>query len=629
MRGLLLILIAAPVVAGEPLKLEEITVAASRADAVLPARTVVERDEITASRKSELGDVLELTPGVNLRDGGRGAPRLDVRGFDQRAVLLTLDGVPVYEPWNGIVNLTLFPLEMLDAIESRRGPTSSLFGPNGMAGAITMSSLGPQPRPRAAAGTIWRDSSTWDARASAAGSTHGIGGAIAGRYCTSPGFPLPGEFDDRPATQRRYEDGGQRLNSDREVKSLFANVGYDYADSGRARVTVLGSTSSFGVPPSTTAFRGPFLRNAGEDLWHVQGGVDHRLTPSLGAAAAVFYTSYRIKEREFTGPDFGTKLVTRHAESDEVGGIGRLTLDVTPRAALAVAMQGRQAGAHVFDDTGGPRTRPEVTTASLAAENRYRLGDRIALVAGLSLDVQGGARDTRWEPNPQGGVSVDWGRYGLSRVAISRKVRFPTLRELVDPQQGNADLRPERALVYEIGHAAGTPWGDAALSLFRSDVDDMISNSGGERSHFVNSQDATLQGVEVAGGTQPLNWLRLDANYTYLDTQASNPSRSGSAHSDVQHRPPHRFNGILHVFLPFDVTLRLEGIYTGEQLDRFGTSLHAGAYGLFNVQVTKYVGRRLEIFAGTDNILDTYHQDKLGTPGAGRWVFSGLRGRYE
>jgi vitamin B12 transporter len=635
--SLLLALAPTTALAGEPIPLKEITVEASRADVLLPARTEVDREELIDSHKDNLGGVLDLTPGVNVRDGGQGEPRLDVRGVDQRAVLFTLNGVPVYEPWNGIININLFPLEMLDSVTVDRGPSSALFGPNGMGGTVKMTTAQPRVPVSANASTIWRDSDTWDARASAGVAYDGAVGLLGGRYFTSPGFALPGDFNELPRPERKHEGGGPRLNSDSERKSLFADLGYGYSNEGRAHVAFVGSQSSFGVPPSTTAFRGPFLRTDREDLWHVQGGVEQRLTSRIGAAAGVFYTAYETRQREFDAvltasgwePDFTRITRTPKVDSDELGALGRLTFDLADTDSLAVATQVRDDTADVSDHVNGPRLHPHFVTGSVAAENVYQLGNRVAFVAGMSLDLQdGGGKGTHSELDPQGGVSVDFGSYGTSHAGISRKIRFPTLRELNDHDQGNPDLKPETAVVYDVGHRVQIARGYADLNLFRSDLTDLIDNVG-DQGKFVNSQHATLQGVEIALGGAPVHWARLDVNYTYLDTQASNPTRSGPPESDIQHRPAHRANGVLRVFLPLECVLRLEGLYTSSQLDQFGSNNQVDAYTQFNAQLTKQFGSRLQLFGGVDNVLDSEHEDKLGSPGPGRWGFAGLRMAYD
>jgi len=591
----------------------------------LPARTEVAREEIIDSHKSELVDVLDLTPGVNVRDGGRGEPRLDLRGFDQRAVLFTLNGVPVYEPWNGIVNLNLFPLEMLGGIEVDRGPSSSLYGPNGLAGTVKLITFRPRAPLTGAASTIWRNSDFWDSRASGSIERDGVEGLLGGRYLTSPGFPLPDDFDELPPSRRRYETGGLRSNSDRDEKSLFSTLGYEYGDHGRAHLVFLGSTASFGEPPSTTAFLGPFRRDDRQTLLHAQGGVEQRLTPWIGAAAGILYTGYDTKETTFADADFSEKVLTTDVDAAEVGGLGRLTLDLGDSDSLAGAVQVRRGGADVSDDVNGALTDSHMTTSNVSAENVYLIGERVSLVVGLSLDLQNASGETQWRLDPQGGVSVDFGEYGTSRAAISRKIRVPTLRELFDREQGNTDLGPEEALVFELGHRVEVARYYADLNLFRSDVTDLIANRGGERGEFVNIQDATLQGLEIALGGTPVDFLRVDVNYTYLNTEATDDTSIGTSQSDVQHKPPHRFNGILQVFLPYEFLLRLEGLYVSEQLDQFATRVTVDPYSLFNIQLTKRFGNYVQVFAGVDNALDEYHEDKLGSPGPGRWAFAGLR----
>ena len=458
-----------------------------------------------------------------------------MRGFDQRATLFTLNGVPVYEPYNGIINVDLFPLEMLGGIEIARGASSSLYGPNGMAGQIKLSTFAPRAPLGAAVSTIWRDADLWDVHASASATRAGLSGFAVGRYLTSPNFTLAGGF---------------------------------------------------------------------------------------------FYTDYDSHEQLYEGPDFANRLLTTKIDSSEIGAIGRVGIDIGSRDSLAVGAQVRGDSADVSNTVRGTLNKPDFTIASVAAENVYAATDRISLVLGLSYDLLSSGGSTSWKLNPQGVVSVDFDRWGATRIAVARKIRFPTLRELFDPDQGNPDLAPERTLTYEIGHRVARAWGYGALNLFRSDVNDLIA-SGGDMGEFLNLQSATLQGVEVAWGLMPVAPVRLDLNYTYLDTSADDEAPlGGSTSSAIQHRPAHRFNGILQVFLPWQLLFRTEGLYTSEQLDQFGSEVFVDGFALWNVQVTRPVGDWLSLFAGADNLLDTDYEQKLGSPEPGRRVFAGVRASY-
>lgn len=622
-----MIVLAATASAQKPVLLDEVTVEASRLDTYLPARTEISREELVDSHKSELSSVLELTPGINVRDGGRGEPRLDMRGFDQRATLFTLNGVPVFEPYNGIVNINLFPIDMLGSVETARGPSSALYGPNGMAGTVKMISRRPTEPWMGGVSTIWRNSDFWDSRASA-GAVQGPYSVLAGgRFLTSPGFPLSADFNDRPPSRRRFEDGGLRLNSDRDEKSAFADLGYQLSDRARVHATFLGSWAEFGIPPGSAEFAPTFRRNDHQELDHIQAGWDQELTPGAGLALAVFYSAYSTKETQYDGPDYMTKTVTTKADSDEIGGIGRFTVNLGQKDNLVVATQVRQASADIHDPANG-NAAPDFTTASTAFENVYYLTPQVWLLAGLSGDLQsGGDSGTLWELNPEGGVAVDFGRFGLSRAGISRKTRFPTLRELYDPVQGNPDLKAESAVTYEIGHQIQAELFYVDTSLFRIEVDNLIDQVGsGNEAVSMNLQDAIQQGMEFAAGARPADFVRVDVNYTYLDAKARN--QPSDPYSEIQHKPAHRFNGILRLFLPHELLLRLEGLYTSDQVNQFGNYVRADAFGVFNVQLTKSFGRHLSLFAGVDNVLDTDYEQRLGTPQPGRWEFAGLRATY-
>jgi vitamin B12 transporter len=641
----LLVALASRAVAGEPLPLQQITVEASPIDPYLPARTEVDRSEIIDAHQSELSDVLELTPGINVRQGGKGEVRVDMRGFDQRATLYTLDGVPVYEPYNGIINADLFPLEMLNSIEITRGASSSLYGPNGMGGQIKLDTFAPRPPLGAAVSTIWRDSDLCDVRASGSAAHEGWSGFAAGRYLTSSGLWLSDDFQDRPDTQRRFQNGSKRVNSDVDQLSGFASLGYQYGNGGRAHVAVLASDATFGIPPSTTQFGqlldsgqyAPIIERADpERLLHVQAGFEQRILPTIGVAGGLFYTSYDYHDTQYfpqqktkDDPLDYSRVATIVTNSHELGGIGRVTLDVGDRDTIAVGGQVRGDSVDLSTTTRGFLGSPSVTVASVGVENVYAATDRISLVLGASEDLQTGGRiGTRSEFDPQGIVSIDLDQWGAARVAVARKIRFPTLRELFDKYQGNPHLAPENTLTYEIGYRVSRRWGYAGLNLFRSDVDNLIAG-GGDDNHFINVQTATLQGIEVASGVMPVERVRLDITYTYLDTTANNSiPLSPSSDSAVQHKPAHRFNGILQVSLPWELLLRMEGIYTSEQLDRLNSDVMVGGFGLWNVQITRPVGKWLSVFAGADNLLDTDYEQKLGTPESGRRAFAGFRATY-
>ncbi len=80
-----------------------------------------------------------MLPGIHLSAvGARNEAMIYLRGFDLRQVPLLIDGIPVYIPYDGYVDLARFTTFDLAAIHVSKGYTSVLYGPNALGGAINL-----------------------------------------------------------------------------------------------------------------------------------------------------------------------------------------------------------------------------------------------------------------------------------------------------------------------------------------------------------------------------------------------------------------------------------------------------------------------------------------------------------
>src|SRR5688500_6942005 len=109
---------------------------------VAPASvTVIDRDALESSRAATLEEVLRAAPFVGLsRAGGRGGLTTGtLRGGDPNFTLVLIDGVPVNDPTNllgGTFDFSTLSVDNVERVEIVRGPLSSRFGSEAMAGAI-------------------------------------------------------------------------------------------------------------------------------------------------------------------------------------------------------------------------------------------------------------------------------------------------------------------------------------------------------------------------------------------------------------------------------------------------------------------------------------------------------------
>lgn len=109
--------------------------------------TVITAEEIKQLPVQHISEILQLIPGVDLRQRGPQGVQADVgiRGgsFDQTLVLV--NGIKMNDPQTGhhALNLMLMP-EQIERIEILRGPGTRIYGPGAFAGAINIITKKPQ-----------------------------------------------------------------------------------------------------------------------------------------------------------------------------------------------------------------------------------------------------------------------------------------------------------------------------------------------------------------------------------------------------------------------------------------------------------------------------------------------------
>ena len=91
------------------------------------------------NNQDRVSDIAKSTPGVFVEHGGaRNEYNLLVRGFNARRVPVFMDGIPVYVPYDGEMDLGRFTTFDLSRIDISKGASSVLYGANTMGGAVNL-----------------------------------------------------------------------------------------------------------------------------------------------------------------------------------------------------------------------------------------------------------------------------------------------------------------------------------------------------------------------------------------------------------------------------------------------------------------------------------------------------------
>ncbi|MFH1830687.1 MAG: TonB-dependent receptor [Pseudomonadota bacterium] len=139
--------------------------------------------------------------------------------------------------------------------------------------------------------------------------------------------------------------------------------------------------------------------------------------------------------------------------------------------------------------------------------------------------------------------------------------RYPTFSELFFPDQGylrgNPNLQDERSLSWDAGIVVRPPRSLIQVSYFRSYIDNQILfvPISATTIQPINTGKANAQGVEFSFSTDPLKWLHLDGNYTWLDASFSGnglrlpgrPRHKANASAEIKIKPVTLFGSIQYV----------------------------------------------------------------------------------
>ncbi len=193
---------------------------------------VVTAEDIQRTNAKSLDEALDLVPGIYVRWGKKGVPRIDMRGLRTRQVELLLNGIPINSSYDNQFDPSFIPVENIARIKVTRGGGSVLYGSGGNAGVINIiTKRGAQGMHGSAAvqaveGDTYLGQGTFSMR-NEQGNIF-----LSGSSLDQRGYPLAddAEYDSN------LEGGDTRENSDRERNSFFASM--EFNPSQRTRIGV-------------------------------------------------------------------------------------------------------------------------------------------------------------------------------------------------------------------------------------------------------------------------------------------------------------------------------------------------------------------------------------------------------
>ncbi|OAV72023.1 enterobactin receptor protein [Bacteroidales bacterium Barb4] len=617
--------------------------------------------------KVNLTEAANLLPGLTITGGGgeRNEGQIFLRGFGSLQTPIFYDGIPIYVPYDGNVDINRFTTFDLSQITVSKGLTSILYGPNTMGGAINLVSRKPVK--------AFEVTGISGLKLSGEGlNGHNLSANIGTRqekfyllgslsYLDNAFLSLPKKF-----TAGTNEDGGRRENSDTEDFKFSAKAGYTPNATDEYSLNVIVQNAEKGIPIGVNG--NALYRRYPE---YNKNSVYYRSKTVLGKTTSMSITAFYDKFYNIMGQydDAGYILQNKNNAFQSVyddysaGGSANFSSSYFNNNLLKLSLyekydSHKEHNADIAENTatgqlaktGEPIQEYLDNTVSVGLEDVYSLNESIDLIAGINYSYRGnnqaqeygthyltGEKNVAWN-FPTG--SDDAFNYQLAAVytpvenheislSASRKSRFATQKERYSSRFGttvpNPDLASEFSWIFDLSYKGSIQSNfQYEVSVFYNAIDNAIyalTIPGKYRPDSINLMvtnqnvgKSYAAGYEIALGYRPVNELTLGANYSYIYREnKENPDLKFTdvpAHKAVffgKFSLPNHPKTYLHI--DWELNSKRYNTSAGETLPGFG---------LVNAKLSTKVWSGFGLEAGVKNLFDKEYSYHLNYPREGR-----------
>jgi len=515
--------------------------------------SVLTRSDIESRGRVRLSDLLqeETTFQFDYTHG----TGVQIQGLDPEYTLVLIDGEPMIGRTAGTLDLDRVSVSNIERVEIVRGPSSSLYGSEALAGVINVITGEPQqPRSLSVSGRYGRYG-TADLNATGSFVEGPVSGSIAANLYRTDGYDLSENAIGQTAPER----------DDATVQGDFG------VDLGSATTLDVDARFNARLEEYRTANRQgqPLSGERDQTNWNVATSLRHELTPGIRGEATLYGSwfnfdrtetleaSGEVSDRLDSDQFFGKAETEWHATLPQnnllTAGGGWITESISGLNLLRGGTERRQSGFAFLQNEWAPAEWVQLTASArfdahedYASEFSPKGGVLLRPIEGLRLRASVGTgfkaptfRELYYDfTNSSVGYTVlgsEYAQSGIERLRQGGRVA----RELMDLST-IGELEPENSLSFNAGVATDLiPQVQASVNLFHNDVENLIDSqlilqkTGGGPFPFVftyfNVGEAFTQGLESELTLRPLRGTDLadrvgdvsvSLGYQYLEAKS-------------------------------------------------------------------------------------------------------------
>ncbi len=606
----------------QEITIDTIFVTASRIESninALPISTLlISYEEIKTKTLGDIASVLSGEAGIDIRNYSliNGASTISLLASTSQQSLLLLDGLVINSPSLGVADIGLFPVHKLSRIEVVKGPISSLYGANGLAGAVNLITQSPFKITKPIEYNLGLSYGSYQ--------TMNLNLTLKNRL-----GKLGTIFD-----FYRSKTNGLRTNDDGIVQGLGISSGYDFNHLNRIRIDLRYTTKELGLPgPQPNITNIPVygdktatscFNRQKDTLYLIKFLSDFEIRPKWQMKINGYYSlnNTNFKWIDQFSPD--TSFYNEHY-STKVTNLNLLS------NYLFSAISNFSWGIDYEYDNFSARTRdtfwqPQQYKIALFSEGSLDFGQIFRSFGSLRLD---------WHPvfgefiSPALGLTAQINPALKFRFHLGRAFRAPTMNDMYWPKSsymaGNPKIKPEFGNTGQFGFDFQNKNVSFSTTIFSRKTENLISwlpPVSGDTWQPCNIDNATVVGLEFVSKIRLIpgvlfkfsgtlqnakqirkeliyeNWFTNEREFVFQKRkQAYVPSLTLSPGLNIRNDLGPRYN----YYPNHDSYPKI--IYQTKQLP---------SYFVLSLHISQTISSRVNFSLKLENLYDTHYSEQFG-----------------
>jgi vitamin B12 transporter len=589
--------------------------------------TVINSDDISKKQLTTVVDVLREAPGLTvIQQGGPGKlTNVFMRGANPNHTLVICDGVVLNDAssTNNAFDFSRLNTNDIEKIEIVRGPQSTLYGSDAIAGVINIITKHGTGRPQYSFSGETGSNNYYRGNFSSLGELDKVNYSFQLSRSTTDGIS---------AADSRY---GNNEKDSYSNTSFTSNLGYDFSPDVKLSLIYkytkansgLDQSGKYGDDPNYTynseeqLFNGRLYLSLLNGIWQAQFNASYNksFNHSLDLTDAVrpntsadgYYKFQRVKydwQNNFRIINNNTITLGIETQSDTASSSYLSTSDYGPYNSIFPAKA--------------------IRTTSTYVQDQVNIDNSFFATAGIRYDKNqmfGGVTTFRIAP-------AYLIRLTNTKIKMSYGTGFkaPSLFYLFDPLFGNPNLQPEKSTGWDAGIEQYFDNGNIlfGVTYFNLKFKDMFGYDSNYRE--INIAKASSYGLELTASLLNIGNYSFNTSYTYTKTNDDYNDGSGDYNKPLLRRPENQISFNMNYRFNEKLNSNFQMNYVGKRWDKDFTDefnpvrVELPDYLLINLVASYKLFSYLEFNARIENLLDKKYEEILYYGTLGRSFYAGV-----